>query len=283
MTVDRTTVQVEVEGEQKAAADARRLELIAERIRAKAQQAKAEVKEADLESRKLNLFQRALRKGKGELGPVEIGPNGFAVNRGWMSGRGAGAVSGPLLATYAVSRGADAISNVGNTVADLMQDGETFAQVLKRAPARIARKIGEFATAPSVKLGGMITRFSAGYTAEQADLAMDEVVTDAFGQGPSQLDAMLDAQKLAHREHRRAMAERERKNRRDDSKKRESIEAALEKNDEATAARIRGLRAPVLPVRVPDDLWRDMKWVAEERERRRGNLLKQRLSAGAGS
>jgi hypothetical protein len=282
-TVDRTTVRVDVDGEQQAANDARRWEAMADRVEAKAQKAKREVHEADLAGRKLSLFQRALRKGKLEGGPVEIGPQGFGVNRGWMSGRGAGAVAGPLLATYAVQRGADMISNTGNQIADYMQDGETLAEVLKRAPGRIANSIGAYVTAASVKLAGMITRFTAGYTAEESDLAQDDAVTNAFGHGPSQLDQLIDAQRIARREHLKQQAALNLKESREKLKKREAIDTALEKIDEAVAAKLGSLRGPQLPIRVSDELWHEIRHSAKERERRRGEILKKRVSAGAGS
>lgn len=49
------------------------------------------------------------------------------------------------------------------------------------------------------------------------------------------------------------------------------------------AERMAGLRMPDMPLRVPDRLYQDMQWVRRHMEELRGEILKKRLEANAGS
>lgn len=61
-------------------------------------------------------------------------------------------------------------------------------------------------------------------------------------------------------------------------------DSAKQRRNLATfAERMAGLRMPDMPLRVPDRLYQDMQWVRRHMEELRGEILKKRLEANAGS
>lgn len=292
MAVEKLKVEIDVQGEAPAAAAAARLEAKARKAEERARVAKFAAEDADQASRRAGrgvessvrgLLDSARKRGilkedSLEFGAVKIGRQGFGVSEEWMKGK-RGAVAGPLLAVYAVRSVSQAVTSVGDRIADWRDEGLSPAQMLREA----AKGTAEFATAPSVGLARMLSRWTAGYTAEEAELAADDLVSNAFGKGPSQLDQAIDAQRATRREFLKNLWAQQEKEARAKLKRQESIEEVHRKLDEDLARRLEGLRAPQLPTRVPDALFKDMQWVRRHMEEMRTQILKKRAEAGAGA
>jgi hypothetical protein len=288
MGVDKLRVDVDVQGEGQARLAASRLEKRAEQVQQKAKQARQEIDRADSGARTIDgrirgLLDRAKRRGilkeEGlEYGAVKLGRSGIGVSEEWMKGK-RGAVAGPLLAVFAVKTAAQSATNFGDQLADWRDQGLSPAEMLREA----IRGVGRYATAPSVGLARMLSRWTAGYTAEEAELAADDLVSNAFGSGPSQLDQAIDAQRANRRAFLNNLWEQQEKERAERNRRIKERERAFERIDEAVNARISALRPVSLPTRLTPELQRRIEQEQELRERLRGTVQKVRLGAGVGS
>lgn len=290
MGVERTVVQVKVD-EREALASGRRVRGELDKIEAEAKETQRAVDQArtsgqGLQGRFAGLLDRAKRKGilkeEGlEFGPFAVGRSGFRMSEEYTKGK-KGGMAGPLL------RGAFIAGVTGNaigaglgTIADFRQYIDEFdmtpAQALKEVSREMSRGIFDRSGAAAIVRNGLRL---AGERVDVIDAAFDL----AFGSSePTALEAEIDAQKANRRAFMKWQAERDKAERKAERKREEAIDNALAKIDQQLAERLKGLRAPQLPIRVSEEMFRDMQWQQAERERLRAKILRKRISEGAGN
>lgn len=293
MAIVKTNVKIEVDNRQ-ALRESREVRREMDRIEDDAKDAQREVNNARRARRGLNdratgLLDRAKSKGilkeEGlELGPLALTRTGIRGSEEFMKGKGqaaSSAVAAPLMAVFATKLVADALTSIGDRAADLRDEGLNTGQVV----SSMMKGGLQYAAEPSAGLARMASRWTDGYTREQADLALDDLLVNAFGSGkdPSQIDQILDAQKLQRRAFLAQQTKIQEAERQAADKKEAALDAALAKLDEALSQRLAGLKIRQLPIRVPEWMYRKMESDAWERERLKADILKRRVSEGVGS
>jgi hypothetical protein len=288
MTLERTSVYIDVQGENRAKATVRALEQDMKRLEDKAEAAQREVALAESKSGRLNdLLQRAKSKGMikrsgVEFGAMELGAGGFGLNQSYFRGAGGGAG----LAFFAV-RGAQiatgAMASVSGSAADAYawyRENERLSawQLAKRGFAEAQKSVVESFRAPDVaksfwRFAGML----GGRVRSEAlaDEAMDEVLANAYGAGPTALDVALDQQRRAMRELRKKVAEAEREFELQQQQAHAKAEAEIDK-------RAAGLHAVRPPVRLSRQQARAYKQAEQAGRERYAEKAKQALETAEG-
>lgn len=292
MGVVRSKYDIDVE-EREAVASARRVQREMGEIEKDAKDAQKEVSKArggggSLGNRAQGLLDRARKRGilkeEGlELGPLAVGAGGIRGSEEWMKGK-RGAVAGPLLAVFVVSTAAHTLASGARGINDSLDWYDThretgYAGLAKHASMAawdgFVDKMGVYALA---REGARMFGFSAG-NAENVDLALDDLRSNAFGDGKSQVDQIIDQQRTARRQFLENLYAQNASKIREKTKRREAMDEALSKIDQAYAERLSGLKVPQPSNRVPDEIWDSMKWQEKQREKNRRNILKKRIRA----
>lgn len=273
MGVQKTTVVVEVDGEQQAAATARRLEDIANRVKAKADQAKQAVNQAETRGRLATLTDSLKRRGilsrSGfELGPVELKRSGFGLNAGFFRGSSFGAAAGVTIAGNVIGR---ALEQTADWVDVLRENDLSAGQVAAAAGMGLLKGIFEFTGSKSILRG--ISRLS-GTRADVFDEAYEGVFAGVLGT-KTQADIDIMGVAAAQRERWAQMRKLEEA----EQKRRQAIEAQTaeirSKLDELEAQSLRGIKAVRYPLQLPEATWK----LADRL--RRENLAAQRAATEA--
>lgn len=220
MTVERTEVRIEVSGEQQAKAAADSLQREMTDLESRARRAGDAVQGADRGADRganawlQRLKDRGVLKRSGvEYGALELTSGGLGLNRGFFRGAGGGAglAFAAVMGTGILVRGT---SSVANTAVDAYQFYKEagFFGVTDAAKRAFAEKtLGAVGFDSAAKAAWRVAGMFQGVarSSEQAEQAFGEVMHNAWGRGPSDLDRDLDAQSARMRELKAKLAEQE--------------------------------------------------------------------------
>lgn len=246
MTIAKTDVVIEVQGEQKAAADAKLVQREVDAITRKAATAEAAAGRAiGLKGRLDSLLLRArasgmLKRNGLELGPLELNRSGFGVNPGFLRGSGMGTAAGALAVAHIAGATLNQGADLYDGIKELLHQGATVDQVIDHVGKRFARGVFDFFAASSLLRGGLRV---AGYRPEQVDQAFD----DAFA---TELGRRAEARaERAEREQRAALRNQIQQTQKDamadiDARRREVLVAI----DAATERELEGVKNESLPI-----------------------------------
>lgn len=279
MGTERTVVEMDL-NEREAVSSARRVARELDTVSSKADAANRKTQQA---GRIRGLIDQARSRGLLDESLLRGDIKGAALSRARGTGVGGAAVIG-----YAAAIGIGKASATGSALLEAHEDGKTIKQAIRQeineALADLYRR-NPLNPAGRLMYQLMNRRMGARKAGEVFDAAMDERVSRLLGE-QSQTDAAIEAQAANRRAFLKAFyAEREgRELKRLAEEKRDAqVEQLIEKVRQNTAERMAGLRMPDMPLRVPDRLYQDMQWVRRHMEELRGEILKKRIEANAGS
>lgn len=252
MTVEKTTFQVEVAGEQQAAADARLVQREMDKIAQKANAAEAAATRARRGGGALNdLFQRArangnIKRNGVEYGLFEFNSGGFGLNRSALRGAGAGAGGAAFVGialAHGVGAGLNQIADLKDYINTLLEQKLSAREIAGNIAIKASEGLYERSGASSILKG--ILRLSGENTA---------VVEEAFRLAFATKEELIAEDKAEKRaaQARRAAIESIQK---ETNKALQDIEArkreAFAKSDEALARELAGIKNETLPVGLP--------------------------------
>ena len=248
MTVEKTQVQVELTGDAKAIADAKRVERAMNEVEREAKQAQTAVDSArasettGLRGRFRGLLGRAgvsfqdedVRIGKA----IKFGRGGFALQEEYKKGNtgafGAGAARvgfTAMIAGQALGAGLNQIADIRDFIDE--NQNLTAAQIMQAVASGASKRIFDTFGSTSILRGA--SRLSGVSTD-----VFDNATQLAFGE-LSDVEQAIDAQAANRRAFRQAMEKQERI----EAKRREAAEEALRKIDEITERQLSGLKTDV--------------------------------------
>lgn len=255
MTIERTDVQIEVQGEQQAVADANRVGREMDAVTRKATQAEAAARKATAAGGRLNdLFaqarQRGIIKRNGfEAGLLEFNQGGFGVNRSALRGAGAGAGGAALMGVavaHGVGAGLNQVADLKDYVNTLIEQKLSAREIASNLSIKASESIYQASGATSILKG--ILRLGG----ERSD-----VVEEAFRLTFATKDELIAEDKAekraarARREALEAIKQAQGKAITDlEARKRE----AMQKADESLEREIAGIKHETLPVGLPRNL-----------------------------
>lgn len=284
MTIERTQFLVEVEGEQKAAADVRAVGREMDAVTRKAQQADAAAQKARAGGGRLeSLLQRArnsgmLKRGGVEYGWLEFNRGGFGLNKGYLRGAGGGAMMAVTLTT-ALAHGTASIMEEVADVREMLAAGKSASEVSRVMYLATSRKVLE--TVAVMRLAEQGRRLFGGRSKEQAAAEMEQFLSDTF-RTREEIAAEEVAQRRARARARQfmlnAMAEEER---RMEAAREAFLSKALADADDQMAKGLAGIKNDSLPVGLGRNLARQYHSMREEqiRQKASGDKAKAREAA----
>lgn len=260
MTIERTDVQVEVQGEQQAIAKTNTVAAAMERLRLKAEQVKAAA--ADAERLSLKARVQGFFRPKSMLGLAKGGFRPGAVARG-ITGGGMGAFA----ATTIALQGTERLSDTAADLADYLRTNPSMAQALRDT----RDSVFGFFQRPVANTAGSLRRLFSGRTKEQADAEVQELLDSL---DPAKQAAEDAARRAIMRRLRRQAAELERREQEAEEARLATVNA---KSKDATANALAGLANETLPVGLRHGA--AMRYHAERQEQVRHGQELQRLNA----
>lgn len=280
MGTERTVVEMDL-NEREAVSSARRVARELDTVSSKADAANRKTQQA---GRIRGLIDQARSRGLLDESLLRGDIKGAALSRARGTGVGGAAVIG-----YAAAIGIGKASATGSALLEAHEDGKTIKQAIRQ---EINEALADLYRRNPLNPAGRFLyqllnkrRMGARKAGEVYDAAMDESISGLLGE-QSQTDAAIEAQASNRRAFLKAFyAEREARELKKlaEEKRNAQVEKLLDKVRENTAERMAGLRMPELPLRVPDRLYQDMQWVRRHMEELRGEILKKRIEANAGS
>lgn len=283
MTVQRTDVRIDIQGEQQAAATVASLQRRMDTLSAKAREAQQETTVAESRGARLEaLLQRAKQKGmikRGgfEFGAVEFGAGGFGLNNGWL--RGAGGVAGLAFMGVTMTRAlVSGASRMANTAADAYQ---FYRENEKLSAYDLALSAGRETAGGALGMLGVQDASAAVWrvagalqgrarSAELAGQLSADVWSTLLG-NRSELDRALEQQRAAIAATRRAAEDAERAAVSERERARADF---LAKSDAEIERRGEGLKAVRPPVRLSRAQARLYKQLEDEGQERVKGVLR---------
>lgn len=279
MGTERTVVEMDL-NEREAVSSARRVARELDTVSSKADAANRKTQQA---GRIRGLIDQARSRGLLDESLLRGDIKGAALSRARGTSVGGAAVIG-----YAAAIGIGKASATGSALLEAHEDGKTIKQAVRQ---EINEALADLYRRNPLNPAGRFlyqllnSRLGARTAGEVFDAAMDERISGLLGE-QSQTDAAIEAQAANRRAFLKAFyAEREgRELKRLAEEKRDAqVEKLIDKVRQNTAERMADLRMPDMPLRVPDRLYQDMQWVRRHMEELRGEILKKRIEANAGS
>lgn len=255
MTIQRTDVIIDVQGEAQAQGAARQVGREMDNITRKAGQAEAAARKATTAGGRLNdLFaqarQRGIIKRNGfEAGLLEFNQGGFGVNRSALRGAGAGAGGAALMGVavaHGVGAGLNQVADLKDYVNTLIEQKLSAREIASNLSIKASESIYQASGATSILKG--ILRLGG----ERSDV-VEEALRLTFAT-KDELVAEDKAEKRAARARREALdairAAQSKALSDIDTRKAE----AMQKADEAYERELAGLKHETLPVGLPRNL-----------------------------
>lgn len=292
MGVEKSEVRFDVD-DRKAKSAARNIKREMDGIDKEAQQAQREVDQArkgrgTLNDRFNNLLTRAKAKGiqfRDEdvvlNDAFKIDRNGIRMRETYKKGSGSGFAAPALRVGFAATIAGHAAGSGLNTIADYRDLIEEFnldsMEALHEIGLRSSRGVHQFFGSESIMRG--LLRLG-GQRGDVIDNAFDA----AFSRdGRSEVDHIIAQQAENRRKFLKWQDEQGKAERKAENKRQESLDAAMAKIDQHLADRLAKIRITKLPVRVSDEMFTQMMWMARDKERADAARAQSKLTAGAGS
>lgn len=292
MGVERSEVRFDVE-EGRAKRAARDIKREMDGIEKEAKEAQREVDAARKGGTGLNeRFNRLLDRAKAKgiqfrdedlvlSEALKIDRGGIRLREDYKKGKGSGFAAPALRVGFGAMIAGHAGGSTLNTIADYRDLVNEFnldsMEALHEIGLRASRGVHERLGSESILRG--ILRLS-GERNDVIDTAFDL----AFSRdGRSEVDHIIAMQAENRRRFLRWQEEQGKQKRKEEQKRQEALDAAMQKIDQHLADRLAKIRITNLPIRVSDEMFTQMMWMARDGERRTAERQQRELTTGAGS
>lgn len=248
--IEKTRVEIEVTGDQAAQ---RKVEALNRDLKNTEQQAGRTTQAAQQAARESNMQslrdRGILTRGGIKAGPIQLGPGGFGLDRGFFRGAGMGPAAGVVIAGHTTGA---ALNQVADWIEYIKQNDLSVPDMILSGARGISRSVFELTGAKSITRG--IFRL-AGEKGE----VFDEAFESLFKTGKSQAD--LDIEAIGENQKKRwaLMAAHEAAERRARAAIEAKVAEMYEQSDREYEAAMGNLKTRRNPLLLPEDTWREQR------------------------